>query len=40
MYGYTATEALGMNISQIVPLDKKKEEMECTKQIASGRICE
>ncbi len=31
---------MGINISQIIPPDKKKEEMECTKQIASGRICE
>jgi len=40
MYGYTESEALRMNISQIILPDKKKEEMEFIGQIASGRIVE
>jgi len=40
MYGYTEDEALKMNISQIVPPDKKAEAMEYLKRIALGEISE
>jgi PAS domain S-box-containing protein len=40
MYGYTEAEALEMNITQIVPLTKKKEAMEYLERIASGKIVE
>jgi len=40
MYGYTESEALRMNISQIILPDKKKEEKEIIEQIAFGRIVE
>jgi PAS domain S-box-containing protein len=40
MYGYSESEALRMNISQIILPDKKKEEKEFFEQIASGRIVE
>ncbi len=40
MYGYTEAEALEMNITQVVPPDKKKEEIEYLQRIASGQIVE
>ena len=40
MYGYTEAEALKMNITQVVPPGKKKEEMEYLQRIASGEIVE
>lgn len=40
MYGYKESEALRMNISQIILPDKKKDEMQYIKQISLGRIVE
>jgi len=37
MYGYTEAEALQMNIADIVPKDKKGEELELIKQIKKGK---
>jgi PAS domain S-box-containing protein len=40
MYGYTEAEALKMNITQVVPPGKRKEEIEYLQRIASGEIVE
>lgn len=40
MYGYTETEALQMNVSQIVPKNNKLESLEYLELIASGEIVE
>jgi PAS domain S-box-containing protein len=40
MYGYTESETLNMNISKIVPPDKKMEALKYLAQIASGNIVE
>ena len=40
IYGYTESEALTMNVGQIVPVDKKKETLHYLEQIASGVIIE
>jgi PAS domain S-box-containing protein len=40
MYGYTETEALKMNISKMVPPDKKVEALKYLAQILSGDIVE
>lgn len=40
MYGYTESEALKMNIAQIVPKNKHAEVMAYLKQIESGQIIE
>ncbi len=38
MYGYTETEALKMNITEIVPDEKKQETLDLIKQIKTGMI--
>lgn len=40
MYGYSESEALSMNILQLVPQDKKEETEQYLKRIASGNIIE
>jgi PAS domain S-box-containing protein len=40
MYGYTESEALEMNIEQIVPQDKKNEYLQYLGKISSGDIIE
>ena len=40
MYGYTEAEALGMNIAQIMPPERKIKAMEHWERIASGEIVE
>jgi two-component system CheB/CheR fusion protein len=36
MYGYSESEALKMNISELVPEEKKKEALNLVRQISSG----
>ena len=40
MYGYSEAEALKMNISEIVPGDKKHEALNLIKQIKTGEVVE
>jgi len=40
LYGYTAGEAIGQNISMIVPSDRKSEEAEILERIKRGRHVE
>jgi len=40
MYGYTESEALEMNMEQIVPQDKKNEYLQYLEKISSGDIIE
>lgn len=40
MYGYTESEALAMNIEQLVPHEKRKEALQYLEQISSGAIIE
>ncbi|MHC5066522.1 MAG: PAS domain S-box protein, partial [Planctomycetota bacterium] len=40
MYGYTEAEALGMNIRDIVPEDRKSEAMDLVRMVAKGKDVE
>ena len=40
MYGYSEADALKMNITQIIPADKKTEAMVYLARIASGECIE
>jgi len=37
MYGYSHAEALKMNIRDIIPLDKQKQNLELMKKIGAGK---
>lgn len=40
MYGYAESEALGMNILQLVPEDRRKETLETLQRLARGEVVE